>query len=89
MSAEEAPALDRAALLAAFAEDGAEFVLVGGAGGVAGQGYGASRVTKDWGSYPIGERFGGDAAPGRRRPGAVHALRRAEQQAGRPVADPC
>lgn len=44
MSAGEAPALDRAALLAALAEHGAKFVLVGG---VAGQVYGATRVTKD------------------------------------------
>jgi len=44
VSADEAPALDRAALLAAFIRHGAEFVLVGG---VAGQAYGATRVTKD------------------------------------------
>jgi hypothetical protein len=44
VSAAEAPALDRAALLAALAEHDAKFVLVGG---VAGQVYGATRVTKD------------------------------------------
>lgn len=44
MSAEDAPALDRAALLAAFAEHYAKFVIVGG---VAAQVYGATRLTKD------------------------------------------
>jgi hypothetical protein len=44
VSAEGAPALDRAALLAAFAKHDAKFVLVGG---VASQVYGATRVTKD------------------------------------------
>jgi len=44
VSAKDAPALDRAALLAAFVEHHAKFVIVGG---VAGQAYGATRVTKD------------------------------------------
>lgn len=44
MSASEAPALDRAALLAAFDKHGARFVLIGG---VAAQVYGATRLTKD------------------------------------------
>jgi hypothetical protein len=44
VSVEEAPALDRAALLAAFAGHDAKFVIVGG---VAGQVYGATRVTND------------------------------------------
>jgi hypothetical protein len=44
VSAEDAPALDRTALLAAFVEHDARFVIVGG---VAGQVYGATRVTKD------------------------------------------
>lgn len=44
MSAEDAPALDRAALLAAFVAHDAKFVIVGG---VAGQVYGATRITKD------------------------------------------
>jgi hypothetical protein len=44
VSAADAPALDRAALLAAFEKHGAKFVLVGG---IAGQVYGATRLTKD------------------------------------------
>lgn len=44
MSADLAPALDRATLLATLVEHDVEFVLVGG---VAGQAYGATRVTKD------------------------------------------
>jgi hypothetical protein len=44
VNAEEAPALDRAALLAAFVDHDAKFVIVGG---VAGQAYGATGVTKD------------------------------------------
>jgi hypothetical protein len=44
VSAEQAPALDRAALLAAFVKHDTKFVIVGG---VAGQVYGATRVTKD------------------------------------------
>jgi hypothetical protein len=44
VTAEDAPALDRAALLAAFVEHDAKFVIVGG---VAGQVCGSTRVTKD------------------------------------------
>jgi hypothetical protein len=44
VSAEQAPPLDRAVLLAAFVEHGAQFVIVGG---IAAQVYGATRVTKD------------------------------------------
>jgi hypothetical protein len=44
VSAEHAPALDRAALLATLTEQDVQFVIVGG---VAAQVYGATRVTKD------------------------------------------
>jgi hypothetical protein len=50
VSSADAPALDRAALLAAFAKHDAKFVLVGG---VAGQVYGATRVTKDLDICPV------------------------------------
>jgi hypothetical protein len=44
VTGDEAPPLDRAAILGVFARHGAQFVVVGG---IAGQAHGATRLTKD------------------------------------------